>query len=103
MMRTRMQADASLQREGMLGGAAALVRREGPGALWKGLSATLWRDVPFSCLYWWGYELLKQRAPRGADGDLPPVTSFACGSLSGALAAFLTTPFDVLKTRRQVA
>ena len=26
-----------------------------------------------------------------------------CGASSGALAAFLTTPFDVLKTRRQVA
>ena len=50
LMRTRMQAEQALLREGMVGGAAALVRREGYGALWKGLSATLWRDVPFSCL-----------------------------------------------------
>ena len=103
MMRTRMQADASLQREGMLGGAAALVRREGPGALWKGLSATLWRDVPFSCLYWFGYEALKQRARDKQTGELSLLSSFLCGAGSGALAAFLTTPFDVLKTRRQVA
>ena len=102
LMRTRMQAEAALQREGMVGGAAALVRREGYGALWRGLSATLWRDVPFSCLYWAGYESLKRRA-RGSDGEVAPTASFACGALSGAVAAFTTTPFDVLKTRRQVA
>ena len=53
---------------------------------------------------WWGYESLKQRVARASpDGELAPTASFACGALSGALAAFLTTPFDVLKTRRQVA
>jgi hypothetical protein len=50
LMRTRMQAEQALRRQGMVGGAVALVRREGYGALWKGLYPTLWRDVPFSCL-----------------------------------------------------
>ena len=60
LMRTRMQAEQALLRQGMLGGALALVRREGVAALWKGLAPTLWRDVPFSMLYWLGYEKLKR-------------------------------------------
>tara|TARA_B100000795_G_scaffold155678_1_gene116809 strand:- start:154 stop:807 length:654 start_codon:yes stop_codon:yes gene_type:complete len=60
LMRTRMQAEQALLRQGMLGGAVALVRREGVAALWKGLGPTLWRDVPFSMVYWLGYENLKR-------------------------------------------
>ena len=109
LMRTRMQAERALLREGMIGGARTLVQREGWVSLWRGLWPTLWRDVPFSCLYWFGYESLKQRARQAGFGsgssseEVPPTVSFACGASSGALAAFLTTPFDVLKTRRQVS
>ena len=115
LMRTRLQSSQALRSEGMIGGAMALVEREGWGALWKGLPPTLWRDVPFSMLYWTVYELLKARllardlasgfVSRTAEGQpvqLEPVHSFACGAASGAFAAFLTTPFDVLKTRHQV-
>jgi solute carrier family 25 protein 39/40 len=108
LMRTRMQAEASLMREGMLGGARSLVRREGWASLFKGLSPTLWRDVPFSCIYWMGYENLKRRALASSSVDcdsnlVVPAISFICGAASGTVAALLTTPFDVLKTRRQVS
>ena len=33
--------------------------KSGPLALWKGLGPTLWRDVPFSAVYWAGYENTK--------------------------------------------
>ena len=66
LMRTRMQAEQALLRQGMLGGAVALVRREGVVALWKGLAPTLWRDVPFSMVYWLGYESLKRCDTRAA-------------------------------------
>ena len=124
LMRTRLQSSQALRSEGMIGGAMALVKREGWGALWKGLPPTLWRDVPFSMLYWTVYELLKarlllrdvasgfvsrdvasgfvSRTAEGQPAQLEPVHSFACGAASGAFAAFLTTPFDVLKTRHQV-
>ena len=103
LMRTRMQAEQALLRQGMLGGAVALVRREGVVALWKGLAPTLWRDVPFSMLYWLGYEHLKARAAEAhPEGQVTSSAAFVSGGTAGAVAALLTTPLDVVKTRRQV-
>lgn len=76
-----------------------LARTEGLHYLWRGLGPTLWRDVPFSGVYWAGYESCK-RAFAGA-GMGGPQVAFVSGALSGITAALLTSPFDVLKTRRQ--
>jgi len=100
-------------------------------ALWRGFAATLWRDVPFSGIYWVGYERLKALVARellgggdrggdrgddrggGRGGDrgaacrAPSLLdtfaiAFTAGVVSGSVAAVVTTPFDVVKTRRQV-
>ena len=76
LMRTRMQAERALLKEGMVGGAVALVRREGYGALWKGLSATLWRDVPFSCLCAFATRALPRSLAIFACN--PPDAAFPC-------------------------
>ena len=77
----------------------ALARAHGHLHLWRGLGPTLWRDVPFSGLYWAGYESCKHRLNQieyeGAS------VAFVSGATSGTIAALLTSPFDVLKTRRQ--
>jgi len=78
---------------------AALVQKQGPITLWKGLGATLWRDVPFSGLYWANYEGLKSWFNR--NGHEGASVAFASGAISGTIAALFTSPFDVLKTRRQ--
>ena len=81
----------------------AEVAANGAGALWRGWAPTLARDVPFSALYWLVYERAKEAvapaAPRSAAGAW--ATAFACGLGAGVLAAAATTPFDVVKTRRQ--
>ena len=78
---------------------AVIVQKQGPTSLWKGLGATLWRDVPFSGLYWVNYENLKLWFNRnGREGTS---VAFASGAISGTIAALFTSPFDVLKTRRQ--
>jgi solute carrier family 25 protein 39/40 len=78
---------------------STMVRSKGPTVLWRGLGPTLWRDVPFSGIYWAGVEVLKVKlAPQFQGVTL----SFVSGALSGTLAALVTQPFDVLKTRRQV-
>ena len=103
------------------------LRREaavaGPAALWRGLTPTLWRDVPFSGIYWLAYERFKAAlslsvlATAGPSHSLHPhkgtrstlsfgesfAVSFVAGSCAGALAATITTPFDVVKTLAQAS
>ncbi|KZW02013.1 mitochondrial carrier [Exidia glandulosa HHB12029] len=77
----------------------SLVAERGASSLWRGLGPTLWRDVPFSGIYWATYEKLKKELlDRGFTGAK---VSFACGVTAGSTAAIVTSPFDVLKTRRQ--
>lgn len=85
------------------------VKLKGFTALWKGLRPTLWRDVPFSSVYWLAYENTKSLL---ADSKHPSTLgqkseeftiAFASGAVSGAIAAVVTQPFDVAKTREQVA
>jgi solute carrier family 25 protein 39/40 len=129
MFRTRMQAAGPSERGvkarsnfvETFQGLRDMVGVKGYRSLWTGLSLTLWRDVPFSAIYWWGYEagragLRRARQRRfeteggGREGPAKPkethtttlVDSFAAGAASGAFAALVTTPFDVGKTRQQV-
>lgn len=121
MLRTRMQA-TSTKEKGVLRatmvGLKEMVSAEGYLTLWRGLTLTLWRDVPFSGLYWWGYEKGRQQLnnlrQQAMPASGPPqnvemshgallTDSFLAGAVSGAIAAFVTTPFDVGKTRQQTA
>jgi len=83
----------------VLSSVRTLARQQGSLYLWRGLGPTLWRDVPFSGLYWANYEGLKGLfRRRGREGAWIP---FVSGAISGTTAALVTSPFDVLKTRRQ--
>lgn len=128
MLRTRMQA-ASVGENHFsrtVEGIQKIIADNGYSYLWRGLTLTLWRDVPFSGIYWTGYEFLtkkftKLRSERlvahkqacrtnalvnekiSRENEAVKFTdSFLSGALSGAFASFLTMPFDVGKTRRQV-
>ncbi|WVF66494.1 hypothetical protein IAT40_001234 [Kwoniella sp. CBS 6097] len=110
MFRTRLQALPSVERGTPTYASTAkdmskLVQGKGVTILWRGLGPTLWRDVPFSGIYWAGFELLKSLF-TSSSSPLPPLspisTSFLSGFLSGTVSAIVTQPFDVLKTRRQV-
>jgi solute carrier family 25, member 39/40 len=98
MLRTKMQA----QRISYMEGGQALkqlVEQNGVRGLWRGLGATLLRDVPFSALYWLNYESLKSHF----DQPVPTFRfSLVAGALAGSFAAFVTLPFDVVKTHQQI-
>lgn len=63
LLRTQLQAQHSHSRTSLV----ALVRTLRWSTAWKGLPPTLWRDVPFSGIYWAGYEGIK-RALTGGKG-----------------------------------
>lgn len=98
---------------------AKVFQEEGAAALWRGVGTTMWRDVPFSMVYWLGYENLKSGLGCGrkaveADGGRTVgaaeergsadflLRSLVAGAVSGVVASLLTHPFDVVKTQRQV-
>lgn len=96
----------------LLQDAGKSLKTTGIGSVFTGLNITLWRDVPFSGIYWLCYELLKDRIGGFVGVDFEGhqqedwkvfFTSFASGSLGGVVAAFFTNPFDVGKTRLQIA
>jgi solute carrier family 25 (mitochondrial S-adenosylmethionine transporter), member 26 len=70
------------------------------GGLYRGYGITLMREIPFALIQFPLYEYGK-RLCGDWQGGIPatPVQAAACGSLSGGVAAALTTPLDVLKTR----
>jgi len=104
LLRTQLQStpqDMSTSRtfRSAITGIRFMVKDEGFRSLWRGLPPTLWRDVPFSGFYWIGYEYGKNAlSRRGYEG---PGAAFISGATSGTMAAILTSPFDVIKTRRQ--
>jgi solute carrier family 25 protein 39/40 len=131
MFKTRMQASTSVSAAGhfsdTIKSLGVMVQTGGYTSLWRGLTLTLWRDVPFSGMYWWGYETIRGRLTdareksrgRSLDTDGPRsrararsqsrenhtntfTDSFIAGAISGAVASVLTMPFDVGKTRQQV-
>lgn len=80
-----------------------IVKNLGLVGLYKGASACLLRDVPFSAIYFPTYNHLKRdyfgESPSKKLGVLQLLTA---GAIAGMPAAYLTTPCDVIKTRLQV-
>jgi solute carrier family 25 (mitochondrial ornithine transporter) member 2/15 len=92
---------------------SSIVRKEGFGALFSGLPALLARDVPFNFLFWGSYRgycsLLHDLTTNHEDAalpshdEIPGWMSLVAGSLAGGTAWAIVFPFDVLKSKAQVA
>jgi solute carrier family 25 protein 39/40 len=104
LIRTNLQATPQSPNQpqtlrSVLSAVRSLIRDNGPRSLWRGLGPTLWRDVPFSGIYWASYERWKHVLQK--PGRPVALVAFISGAISGTFSALLTSPFDVLKTRRQ--
>ena len=69
------------------------------GGLYRGYGITLMREIPFAMIQFPLYESFKVQWGHWQDRAVSPIQAAACGSCSGAIAAGLTTPLDVIKTR----
>lgn len=90
----------------------AMRKTHGFGQMWLGLyrgwGITVMREVPFTVIQFPLWEGLKkwslaQREKGEVPRDVTAAESALYGSVSGAVAAGLTTPLDVLKTRMMLA
>eukprot|EP00871_Galdieria_phlegrea_P001439 jgi/Galph1/2296/GphlegSOOS_G1009.1 len=79
-----------------------LVRELGLRGIYKGAGATLLRDVPFSMIFFSSNAFLRKLfADENRQTGIHFV--FLSGITAGCLAAVLSTPMDVIKTRLQSA
>eukprot|EP00035_Acanthoeca_spectabilis_P019723 m.429434 g.429434 ORF g.429434 m.429434 type:complete len:276 (-) comp17004_c0_seq1:1097-1924(-) len=71
----------------------------GIGGFYVGYGTTLAREIPFSLIQFPLWEAMKREWALRQGADISAWQSAICGSSSGALAAAVTTPLDVCKTR----
>uniref|UniRef100_A0A6U9PY69 Mitochondrial carrier protein n=2 Tax=Picocystis salinarum TaxID=88271 RepID=A0A6U9PY69_9CHLO len=76
-------------------------REEGIRAFFRSLPTTLVMNVPFTAVHFSVYESAKRFMNNGDVENEGFSTQLAAGGLSGASAAAVTTPLDVVKTRLQ--
>jgi solute carrier family 25 S-adenosylmethionine transporter 26 len=114
-VKQKLQAGMFTSTSSAVGG---IWQANGIGGFYRGYASTMMREIPFAFIQFPIYEALKRTWGQSiidryrASGE--PVTSVmvkdpsralaswqaaACGSVAGGIAAGLTTPFDVVKTR----
>lgn len=77
--------------------------QDGLRGFFRGTGATLCREVPFYVAGMGLYAESKKVVERLLERELSALETIAVGALSGGLAAVVTTPFDVMKTRMMTA
>ena len=105
------QRAQALQEKGSLGVLKDILQRRknnGMTRVWmelfRGWSVTIMREVPFTILQFPIWEGLKEYRRRNIGASsISAVESGLFGSVAGAIAACVTTPLDVLKTRIMLA
>ncbi|KAI0033996.1 mitochondrial inner membrane protein [Vararia minispora EC-137] len=102
-IRLQMQGEVAKLEGAVPRGAVHIIRQLGLFGLYKGASACLLRDIPFSAIYFPAYSHLKSDLfHEGRHGKrLSFFETLSAAAIAGMPAAYLTTPADVVKTRLQ--
>lgn len=80
-----------------------VISKEGFIGFYRGYSSTIMRDLPFSALQYPIWEKLKSNHLIKHKRPATAGESAYYGSIAGAIAAFITTPLDVAKSRIMLA
>jgi len=111
VLKLRVQTDAASAARGVLGTFGHIMRHEGVGALYVGLTPIAMRQLPYTATKLVTYEVFARSCTRAAaalerrlmpDSDgkrLRPYGILAAGLLAGAAAAVVSHPADLLLTR----
>lgn len=78
-------------------------RTEGIRGIYRGFGTTILREIPFSLIQFPLWEYFKANWKDTTGLSLTPYYVSMCGAIAGAIAAGLTTPLDVAKTRIMLA
>ncbi|XP_037830992.1 S-adenosylmethionine mitochondrial carrier protein isoform X1 [Kryptolebias marmoratus] len=100
VVKQRTQASPSSSTYNML---LATLKEEGVRGLYRGYCSTVFREIPFSLVQFPLWEYLKTLWSLRQGHTLHSWQSAVCGAFAGAVAAFVTTPLDVAKTRIMLA
>ncbi|XP_076607470.1 mitochondrial S-adenosylmethionine carrier protein [Chaetodon auriga] len=100
VVKQRTQASPSFTTYHML---LATLREEGVRGLYRGYRSTVLREIPFSLVQFPLWEYLKSLWSWRQGHTLYSWQAAVCGAFAGAVAAFVTTPLDVAKTRIMLA
>ncbi|KAI8372807.1 mitochondrial carrier domain-containing protein [Radiomyces spectabilis] len=76
-----------------------VLRTEGILGFYRGFLSTVAREIPFTCIQFPLYEYFKRSYSNYKGRMVEPYEAAMWGSLAGGIAAALTTPLDVCKTR----
>ncbi|GAB5593883.1 hypothetical protein Unana1_08783 [Umbelopsis nana] len=100
LAKVRLQTTTGASRSGMLKTMLTIVTKEGPTALYAGLSASLLRQATYSTVRFGVYDILKNAMTTG--NQKPGfVQMLVCSSVAGALGGVCGNPGDVVNVRMQ--
>jgi solute carrier family 25 S-adenosylmethionine transporter 26 len=73
---------------------------KGIRGFYRAYLTTIFREIPFASIQMPLWELLKGYVKMHSENNIcDPWKSAVCGAVSGGIAAAVTTPLDVVKTR----
>jgi hypothetical protein len=98
--RLQIQRDNTINVKALL----SMIRRDGIKNLYKGYWITLGTFGPYSAIYFFGYEKMKNLLTKqhNEKKELSFSATMLAASVSSGVSALFTTPLDVIKTRFQV-
>lgn len=102
VIKQRLQCAPPGTSENALSLALAVIKAEGPAGLYPGVLATILSYAPFSGIYFAVYEYLRRNFAKGGAGEHAHAAVLGCAVCAGSVAAAVTQPIDVIRTRIQV-